>query len=65
MALTVHEHHIARVRRFQGNFERLFPIWFNSILRGDFLQSHDHIVDDTQRVFAPRVIACQDHQAAE
>src|SRR2546429_9410612 len=46
-------------------FRSLLSVRFDQIFSGGFLQPHDDVADDLQRVFAARIVAGKNCQIAE
>ncbi len=53
------QHDVAGCGFVERHFDGPLAVRFDAILRVDFLQSHHHVVDDPQRVFAARIVAGQ------
>ena len=53
------QHDVAGTRLIQRHFDGLLPVQLHEQLRLGALHAHNHVIDDQQRVFAPRIVRRQ------
>src|SRR5216684_9075818 len=57
MAFSGQQHDVSAAGFLHGHADGLLPVRLDQVFAGGFLQSHDDVADNFQRVFAPRIIA--------
>src|SRR3974390_2024112 len=62
--LARQEHHVARTRLVQRSRNRFLAVWLDDDLCLGALDSHNRVIDDQQRVLAPRIVRRQDDNVA-
>src|SRR5579862_3426697 len=65
VAFACQQHDVSRARFVKRHSQRRLTILLDSVVPVHLLQSHNHVVDDAQRVFRARIVARQNHQVAQ
>src|SRR3984957_7757384 len=65
VALAREQHDVSRARFVKRHSQRRLAILLDPVAPVYLLQSHDHVVDDTQWIFRARIVTRQDHQVAQ
>src|SRR6266699_2895132 len=65
MALSGQQHDVSVSGFLHGHADRLFPVRLDQIFAGGFLQPHNDIADDFQRVLAAGIVARKNRQVAQ
>src|SRR2546425_8087331 len=63
--LSSQQHNVSCARFVHGHTDGLLTVRLDQILAGCFLQSHDDVADDFQRIFTARIVARKNRQVAQ